>query len=81
MTVRNEQGLHFCTTGCPPDCGQDWSVDVRLSALGMETPCQGCGNQWWRGEVMYAVVRVDGEPLGWHCAECVKVPKLSARRE
>lgn len=48
------------------------SVDMQMSAIGVEPPCEGCDKKWQRGERMNAVLSFDNEPMGWFCDECIR---------
>ena len=48
------------------------TIEVAMSALGCEPPCEGCGRAWGRGEIMHAVLWHDGEPAGWYCGACIQ---------
>lgn len=46
-------------------------IEIQMLSLGVEeATC--CGKTFERGERMNAVVADNGEPLGWHCDECVE---------
>lgn len=48
------------------------TIELKMSAIGVEPPCEGCNKLWTRGEQMNAVVADDQTPLGWFCDECVR---------
>lgn len=44
-------------------------IEITMSALGNEP--QTCHRPFVRGETISAVVYDNGEPAGWHTADCV----------
>ena len=42
-----------------------------MQCLGVGEQCQGCERDMKRGEQWSAVETEGGEPLGWHCDDCI----------
>lgn len=42
-----------------------------MQCLGVGETCQGCDRDMKRGEQWNGVEAEDGEPLGWHCDDCI----------
>lgn len=51
-------------------------ITLTMQAHGVSAEkCDGCTRQFNRGETMSAVAYDDGDPAGWHCADCLAVYK------
>ena len=46
-------------------------LSATMQCLGVGETCQGCERDMKRGEQWNAVEAEDGEPLGWHCDDCI----------
>ena len=46
-------------------------LSATMQCLGVGETCQGCERDMKRGERWNAVEAEDGEPLGWHCDDCI----------